>query len=104
MLRNTGVPEAGLGAALVGFAVVELALAVVLVAFWHRRWPTVAALVFAAAASTGVALSSPDYLRAAFNPGIVNIAVGALAIIDLVALPDAPDAGRCRRRPAKDDR
>jgi hypothetical protein len=104
MLGNTGVPEAALGSALVAFAVVELALAVVLVAFWHRRWPAVAAVLFAVAASTGVALSSPDYLRAAFNPGIVNIAVAALAVIDLLALPDAPDAGRCRRRPVEGDR
>ncbi len=100
MLRNTGVPEAGIGTALIGFAVLEVSLAVVVVAFWHRRWPLIACLLFAAAASTGVAISSPEYLHAAFNPGIVNVAVAALAVIDLLALPDAPDAGRCRRRPA----
>lgn len=104
MLRNTGVSEAGLEPALVAFALLDLGLAIVLVASWHRRWPAYACLVFAAAATAGVALGSPEYLRAAFNPAIVNVAVVALAAIDLLALPDAPDAGRCQRRPTETDR
>jgi DoxX-like family len=99
MLKNAGVPAGSVESALLAMGILELVLAAVLLVFWHRRWPTFVCLGFAAAATLGVALGSPDYLRSAFNPAILNVAVAALAITDLLALPDAPDAGRCRRRP-----
>jgi hypothetical protein len=51
-------------------------------------------------ATVGVAVNSPRYLGAAFNPVSLNLAVGCLAVIDLMVLLGLPSAARCRRRPA----
>ena len=50
-------------------------------------------------ATIGVAVSSPRYLGAAFNPVSLNLAVACLAVIDLLVLSGLPSAARCRRRP-----
>ena len=50
-------------------------------------------------ATIGVALNSPRYLTAAFNPVSLNLAVACLAIIDLMVLRWLPSASHCLRRP-----
>jgi hypothetical protein len=50
-------------------------------------------------ATIGVAVNSPRYLGAAFNPVSLNLAVLCLAVIDLLVLGGLPSAARCRRRP-----
>jgi hypothetical protein len=39
-------------------------------------------------ATVGVAINSPRYLGAAFNPVSLNLAVAGLAVIDLIVLND----------------
>jgi hypothetical protein len=101
MLRNVGVPAGSVPPALVAFGLAEVALAAVLVLYWHRRLPALLCLAFAGAATLGVALTSPSYLGGAFNPLTLNAAVGALAAIDLLTLDDLTTAGRGRRRPLR---
>lgn len=48
----------------------------------------------------GVAVTSPRYLGAAFNPVSLNVAVAALAVITLLVGRDLPTASTCSRRPA----
>jgi hypothetical protein len=49
-----------------------------------------------------VAVSTPEYLSAAFNPVTLNISLAMLALIAIIARRDLPTAARCRRKPEKD--
>jgi hypothetical protein len=101
-----GLGLSGLDAELIlrAMGVVEVGFAILLIALWHRRWPSIACLLFAIATTIGVAATSPEFVSRAFNPVTLNLGVACLAVVDLLALPDAPDAGRCRRRPREADR
>lgn len=99
MLGDVGVPAASVGEAAVVLGVAEIVLAVGLLALWHSRWLPAICAAFAIVSTAIVAVASPRYLGAAFNPVTLNIGVICLASIDLVALRSLPSAGRCRRRP-----
>jgi hypothetical protein len=99
MLRSIGVPSDDVPLALAVFGLAEVGLAAALLLLWHRRLPALLCLAFAVATTLGVALTSPSYLGGAFNPLTLNVAVGALAAIDLLTLDDLTTAGRGRRRP-----
>ncbi len=101
LLLNAGVPAGGVDAALIVLGFAEIALAASLLVFWHRRWPALLGGAFAVVATVGVVLTSPQHLGSAFNPLTLNLGIACLAAIDALALPDAPNAGRCRRRPAE---
>jgi hypothetical protein len=49
------------------------------------------------AALLPVAVTSPQYLVAAFNPVTLNALIVALSTIGLLSARDLPSAGRCRR-------
>ena len=99
MLRDLGTPTAWAPTALTLAGLAELLLAIVLVLDHRRRWPVVAVLFVMAAATATVAIGSPRYLGAAFNPVSLNMCVAALAAIDLLNLGDLPSASNCRRTP-----
>jgi uncharacterized membrane protein YphA (DoxX/SURF4 family) len=99
MLRDAGVDAEGTGALLTLLGIAELLLALCLLVFWHRRWPPLVCLGLMLLATIGVAMTSPRYLGAAFNPVSLNLAVACLAAIDLMILKGLPSAARCRRRP-----
>jgi hypothetical protein len=100
LLAEAGIAADAIGFALFTIGIAELVLAVCSLAFWHRRWPAIVSLALMAAATIDVAVNSPDYLAAAFNPISLNLAVACLAAIDLLVLSGVPSATRCRRRPA----
>lgn len=99
LLRDAGVPAASVDLALIALGLAEIALAISLLVCLDRRWPVAACAAIAVVATIVVGLTSPSHLGAAFNPVTLNLGVGCLAVIDLIALADAPSAGRCRRRP-----
>jgi hypothetical protein len=99
MVMRLGVSGSDAALLLRVMGVAEVAFAIAMVALWHRRWPAIACFGFAIASTTGVAATSPETLGHAFNPVTLNLGVACLALVDLLALPDAPDAGRCGRRP-----
>ena len=99
MLRNAGVPPDLTGAAMIVLGIAELLFAAGLLIYWRRRAPLIACLVLMLLATISVAVTSPHYLVAAFNPVSLNLAIMGLAAIDLIVLPDVPSAARCRRRP-----
>ena len=99
MFGDVGVPAASIGPTAVAVGIAEIVLAICLVAFWgSRRLPAICA-AFAIVSTAVVAVASPRYLSAAFNPVTLNLGVLCLAAIDLMALPGLPLAGRCRRGP-----
>jgi uncharacterized membrane protein YphA (DoxX/SURF4 family) len=86
MLHDAGVPADRSELILTMFGVAELALALCLLLFWHRRWPPLVCLVAMCLATIGVIVASPRFVTAAFNPVSLNLAVACLAIIDLLML------------------
>jgi uncharacterized membrane protein YphA (DoxX/SURF4 family) len=99
MFGDVGLPAASIGPAAVAFGIAEIVLAVGLLAFWGSRWLPAICAAFAIVSTAIVAVASPRYLGAAFNPVTLNLGVFCLAAIDLVALDGLPSAARCRRRP-----
>jgi hypothetical protein len=102
MFRDAGVAAESTGALLTLLGTAELLLAVCLMVFWHRRWPPMVCLGLVLLATIGVAVTSPRYLGAAFNPVSLNLAVACLTSIDRIILKGLPSAAHCRRRPASE--
>ena len=99
MLRNAGVPGGWQAPALALAGWAELGFALALLLCSKSRLPALVTVVMMAAATVGVGLYSPAYLRAAFNPVALNLAVAALAVVDLLNLRNLPSAAHCRRTP-----
>lgn len=99
MFGDVGVPAANIGQAAVTLGIAEIVLAVGLLVLWHSRWLPAICAAFAIVSTAIVAVASPRYLGAAFNPVTLNLSVLCLAAIDLFALRGLPSARRCRRRP-----
>jgi uncharacterized membrane protein YphA (DoxX/SURF4 family) len=97
MLRDAAIPARLTGTIIASLGFAELAFAACLLIFLSRRWPAVLCLALMTVATIAVASSSPQYLSAAFNPVTLNLAVAALAVVDLIVLSGVPSAARCRR-------
>ena len=102
MLRDIGVASDVTGTVLTFLAIAELLLVLCLLFFWQRRWPPSAALGAMLPATISVALNSPRFLGAAFNPVSLNLAVACLAVIDLLVIGGLPSAARCLRKPVSE--
>ena len=100
LLSRTGLSTTSVGAAIVLIGAAELLLAALMLARWHRAWPTAVAGIFAIVATIGVGISAPETLGGAFGPLTLNLAVLCLAAVDILTLDGIPSAGRCARRPA----
>lgn len=94
MLREAHIPLHWVAA--IGIA--EIALGLVVLLTWNRRAALVVSAVLMVVATLGVALHSPEYLSAAFNPVTLNLAVAALCVVALIALRAIPSARRCLRK------
>jgi uncharacterized membrane protein YphA (DoxX/SURF4 family) len=102
MLRDVGIGAESIGVVVTAVGIGELLLGLSLLLFWNRRWPPVLCLGLMLMATIGVAISSPRYLGAAFNPVSLNLAVICLAVIDLMVFSGLPSAARCRRYPVSE--
>jgi hypothetical protein len=93
MMTAAGLPVALLP--LIGG--VELAFAAATIALW--RWKTLFLFnaLFMAAALAIVAMKSPSYLVAAFNPVTLNTAMILLSFVGYLAAIDLPSSSRCLR-------
>jgi hypothetical protein len=99
MLRDAGVSSHALSTILALIGGAEIAFSAALLICWRSRWPSLVTLGLMALATIQVALRSPAYLEAAFNPVSLNVGVAALAMIDLLNLTKLPSATRCLRIP-----
>jgi hypothetical protein len=103
MLRALGLGESAARGFCIGIGCVEVAIGLLLVAVWRSRgllWLTLVAMPLAL---VGVALRSPSFLLAPFNPTTLNLAVFALAAIALLIVADVPSASHCVRQPKRGD-
>lgn len=64
---------------------------------WNRRGILIANGLLMVAATIAVAINSPVYFTAAFNPVTLNLAVIALCIVGWIASRSLPTARRCLR-------
>ncbi len=97
MLACSGLPPSLLPGALNLFGAAEILFGLIML----LAWSTCRLFVFNAAVMlltlAAVAVQSPAYLQAAFNPVTLNLAMIALSAAGWLALPRVPLARRCRR-------
>jgi len=79
----------------------ELAFAVATLGLWRWRTLFLWNALAMAAALIAVALQSPSYLVAAFNPVSLNVGMIVLSIAGYLSAAELPSASRCLRRAPK---
>ena len=77
----------------------EILIGLFMLCAWRWRATFAANIVLMAVATATVAVNSPQYLRAAFNPVSLNLSVAALSIVGLLASGSLPSSRMCRRAP-----
>jgi hypothetical protein len=82
--------------------IVEIAIAAWAIWSWRSRSFFVCNVIAMLAALANVAILSPSYLVAAFNPVTLNLAMIALSVIGYLAAAEIPSASRCLRQPPKE--
>ena len=97
MLQAVGLTPA----ALPWLGAVEVVIGLVGLLLWRWRAYLIWTAIAMPLALIGVALRSPQYLRAAFNPVTLNGCMLALSGVAWWAWRYSAFAGRCRRRPQK---
>ena len=103
MLADAGFTATVAPTVLAVFGTLEMALGASVVAFFRRRWPLTATLVLMVMATIAVAINSPQFLFAAFNPVSLNLLLAVVALIGLVVMRDLPSARRCLRNKQEAD-
>jgi hypothetical protein len=83
------------------FGTAEIVTGIIGLLFWRWRGYLALTAVGMIVALATVALRSPEYLRAAFNPVTLNLSVLVLSIVAWWAWRYSAFAGRCLRRPKK---
>lgn len=81
---------------------VEIAISACAILSWRSRWFFLFNIGAMLLALLNVALVSPSYLAAAFNPVTLNLGMIALSIVGYLAADKIPSASRCLRVPLKD--
>jgi DoxX-like family len=99
MLGQSGLPLAALP--WIGGAEVLFGLAVLCA--WRWRGIFLVNVVMMLGATAAVAMNSPAYLKAAFNPVTLNAAMIALSIAGWIAAARMPSASRCLRVAPKEE-
>jgi hypothetical protein len=102
-LLRTGIsPDVALtGVRVAGVA--EIGLALLMLVAWNRRWPLLINVGLMVVALIAVAVTTPEFLIAAFNPVTLNLSVIVLSLIAYIAGVDLPSARRClRKRPERE--
>jgi hypothetical protein len=98
MLHAAGLSAALAQTTLTVIGWCEVAIGLLLILIWRWRWPLWITLILMPLAAIGVAVTSPSFLAAPFNPIVLNTTVFALAAIALLSAKDLPSANRCVRR------
>ena len=104
MLHDAGIANSELVKAVSVLGVLEMLFALTVLLFWKSRWPLLVTVVGMLLATLGVAIASPNYLTAAFNPLTLNFSVAALAVVNLLNRKNVPTATNCLRRPPDGER
>jgi DoxX-like protein len=101
MLRDAGLLLSPSSRAPSIIGAVEICFGLAMLVLWRQRWPLWCTILAMGLATGVVALFSPRFLTAAFNPVALNVSVAALAAIGLLTARYTPTATNCRRRPQR---
>jgi uncharacterized membrane protein YphA (DoxX/SURF4 family) len=93
MLAQAGVPLSFLP----WIGGLEILIGLLVLYAWRRRAVFVVNVAFMVFATIAVAINSPLYLKAAFNPASLNLAMIALSIAGWIASRRLPSSRSCRR-------
>jgi len=99
LVRRIGTPASQLVMAVTAAGWAEIFFA--LLVLWEQKWPLWLTVVVMLVGVPAVAISSPAYLGAAFNPVTLNLGLAALSAVGLIAGRGLPTAKRCRRKPTQ---
>ncbi len=80
----------------------EIVFGLVVLLLWRRRSVFVVNAALMLVALAAVAVRSPAYLQAAFNPVTLNLGMVALSVAGWIASKTLPSASRCLRTAPKD--
>jgi len=94
MLAQAGIPLKFLP--WIGGAEIAIGLCIILA--WRWRGAFVASILLMIVAGVSVAVNSPIYLKAAFNPVTLNLALIALSIVGWIASKSIPSSQMCLRK------
>jgi hypothetical protein len=99
LIQDGGIPAtmASLVVQVLGWG--EVLFGLTMLIWFRQRWHFVLTIFLMITATVSVAVNSPHYLAAAFNPVVLNVLMAALAVVGLVASRDLPSARRCLRQP-----
>jgi uncharacterized membrane protein YphA (DoxX/SURF4 family) len=101
LLRDAGIPNSHLSAAMTSLGIIEVCFALAFVIFWKSRWPLWLTIIGMISALLTVGIASPSFFSAAFNPVTLNLSVAVLALIGLLSGTGLPSASNCRRKPSE---
>ena len=97
MLTDTGIDSGLANQLVVAAGIFEVAFGLIVLGAWRWRAPLWTTLGLIVLATVGVAVESPRYLTAAFNPVTLNVQLFVLAAIALLLGRDLPTARNCLR-------
>ncbi len=97
LLTEAGLPGQLVPPLLTALGWAEIAMGLAVLGFFRARWPLIMTMALMIAATLTVALCSPRYLSAAFNPVSLNVPVAVMAVIACLTLRDLPRAANCLR-------
>jgi hypothetical protein len=96
MLADGGLRGDTARLALIILGCCEIAFGLSMLAVWRATWHFATTILLTTTATLAVALASPRYLTAAFNPVSLNTLMAALAVVGLLTGSNLPSARRCR--------
>jgi hypothetical protein len=102
MLQQVGVSVGNSTLVLQVSGWMEVAFGLVMIFWFHQRWHFLLTLILILGATIGVAIYSPQFLGATFNPISLNVLMIALALIGSLVSRDLPSASHCRRKQPKE--
>jgi len=98
MLADAGWHAESILTAVRAAGIAEIAFGLLLIAAWRVRTLFVVTIVLMLIALAFVAMESPRYFSAAFNPMTLNLSMVAFSVIGLLCRQDLPSASRCLRK------
>ncbi|MBI2804553.1 MAG: DoxX-like family protein [Planctomycetes bacterium] len=101
LIQEAGISDRLASLALQALGWSEVFFGIAMLCCFRQRWHFVLTLLLVGLATADVALNSPRFLSAAFNPVSLNVLMATLALIGWNASRDLPSPNRCRRTPAK---
>ena len=101
LIRQGGFSVSAAPLALMAIGWMEVILGLAMLVLFHHRWLFLLTILLMICATVGVAINSPQFLMAAFNPVSLNVLMAGMALVGWLVSRDLPSAQRCLRNQPK---